>query len=301
MDEITKRSGGQVTFTAYYGGALGGVVEHLGMIKDRTVDLGKIPLGANPKELPAGCWEHATTFGPKDAVVYTKALRTVWDEFPILREQFTKQNIKQLFIYPWGAMELLSTVPIRTLADFEGKRVMIWGYWYPKQFDPISGVMSTPAYERYMNLKMGVADIDVLTIPGLRDYRTYEVAKHFTDIGIGGHCICQIFMNLDAWNELTPELQKIFTDVGRQMEVEHAVNIMTYERETREFFKAQGVTFYEMSEADRKEWADLLPDLGAEWATMAEKAGYPGWEIMEFWQDTCEDMGHEWIRRWGVR
>jgi len=109
-------------------------------------------------------------------------------------------------------------------------------------------------------------------------------------------------MNLDAWNELTPELQKLMHDVGIQKGIiEHSVNLRAFELEQYELFKARGVEFFTLSDEDRLEWANLLPDLGAEWATEIEKLGYPGWDIINYWQDTCEDRGHEWIRRWAVR
>lgn len=302
--EITKLTEGQITFTTYWGGALGGVSEHLSLIANRTADLGKVPLGANPKELPLGCWEHATPFCPAEDIETCAIVsgKMVYEKFPIIEEQYTKQNLKHFFRYPWGPMDIMSTVPIRTLDDLKGQRVMIWGHWYPKQISPITSVMAVPAYERYMNLKLGVAEVDCVPMCSFATYKSYEVAKYFTHIGIGGHMVSGNVFNLDAWNELTPELQKLMHEVGIQKGIyEHSVNLRAYELEQYELFKAQGVEFFTLSDADREEWANLLPDLGAEWATQIEKLGYPGWDIINYWQDACEDRGHEWIRRWAVR
>jgi len=302
LDEVTERSGGQITFATHWGGALGTVAEHLALVRDRTVEMVEIPLGANPKELPlTSSFEGGASFGPTDAVVYSKVERMVLDKFPIMAEQERKNNIKTIFIYPWGPLELLSTVPIKTVADLEGKQVMVWGYWYPKLFEPLCGVMSTPAYERYMNLQQGVGDVDVMPASALKGFKTYEVAKYFTYIGIGGKCNGRIYINLDAWNELTPELQEIFMEVGKEKEVSYPAKLMAFERECVKFMETQGVTVYEMSKADRKEWADLLPDLGVEWAEKIEEAGYPGWEIIQYAQDAAEELGFEWLRRWAVR
>jgi len=302
MEEVTKRSGGQITFETFYGGAMGTVVEQLALVRDGTVDMVEIPLGANPTEMPINSvFEGGALFGPKDPMVYSKIERMYLDAFPEIDRQNMDNNVKTVYIFPWGPLELMSTSPIQSLADLKGKKVMIWGYWYPKAFESICGVMSTPAYERYMNMKLGVGDVDVMPDGAFYDNKMYEVAPYHTAIPLSGKCNGRVFINLDSWNELTPEIQEIIMEVGKEMETVHAEYLVKYEAMCRKYFEDSGVVLYEMSEADAKAWVGLLPDIGAEWAEKAEAAGYPGWELVQFVQDAAEDMGFEWPRRWAVR
>jgi len=302
LDEITKRSGGQITFEAHWGGALGTVVEHLPLIAKRGVDMGTIPLGAWPAELPLGAHEYAFPFGPADPPLTTKAMRMWWDEFPQCEGMMADNNLKTIFIYPWDKMDIMSLTPIKTLADFEGKVIMTWGYWSPKILEAVAGVMSTPAYERYMNLKQGVADIDCLPIRYQQVFKQYEIAKYHTTID-ATPCVSpwRTVVNMDAWNELTPELQEIFLEVGREKELQHPKDHLTARWETREFFKEQGITFYELSEEDKTEWAEMLPDIPAEWARDMEAKGLPGWEMAQRWIEITAELGHKWSREWAVR
>ena len=62
-----------------------------------------------------------------------------------------------------------------------------------------------------------------------------------------------------------------------------------------------GVTFCTISEADKAKWAQMIPDLPAEWAQEMEAQGLPGWEIVDTYIKLTKEAGHQWPREWGRR
>ena len=106
-------------------------------------------------------------------------------------------------------------------------------------------------------------------------------------------------MNMDSWNALTPELQKIFLEVGVEMEYEHPRNHMANQDVIKEKFKEEGVTFLVMAEEEKAEWAARLPDIPARWVSEMEEKGYTNaLEMAQSWLEICEQVGHEWNREW---
>ena len=66
-------------------------------------------------------------------------------------------------------------------------------------------------------------------------------------------------------------------------------------------FKKSGVVFYDLPEAERDKWAQMIPDIPAEWAVEVEAQGYPGWKIVDRWQELTTKYGYKWPRKWGVK
>jgi hypothetical protein len=61
------------------------------------------------------------------------------------------------------------------------------------------------------------------------------------------------------------------------------------------------VKIYQFPEADRNKWAGQVEDIPAEWADEVTKQGYPGWKIVERYQDVCSQLGYKWPRKWGIK
>ena len=300
MSEITERSGGQVQWEKHWGGSLGNVIEHLPLVSTGAVDVIKLPMAAHPAELPLGGFETAFPFSAPDSVMVVKAERIFQDKYnKEFKEMFERNNILDIFMFGWDPLDVMSSFPVETVEDFKGEVVMVWGHWYPKHFEPISGVMACPAYERYMNMKQGVSRIDCLPLSSQDTVKLYEVAKYHTTVGVGAHSLWRTFVNLDTWNSFSPELQKIFLDVGKEMEYEHPRNHMANQSVIKEKFKKEGVTFIVMSEEEKLKWVNQLPDIPAMWVAEMEERGYTNaLQMGRDWLKIMEDVGHEWNREW---
>ena len=82
MDEVTKRTGGKVTFQPFWGGALGKPAAHLTLVERGMTDVVLTHRWYTPGKLPLGQFEYVFPFGPVDPVIVTKAKRQIHEEFP---------------------------------------------------------------------------------------------------------------------------------------------------------------------------------------------------------------------------
>ena len=300
MDEMTERSGGLITWEVFWGGALAKPLEHLDIIGAGVADMGCAPLGAWADRCPLSHFDYAFLFGPPDPeIVAAAGIQIILDEYPCFQEQLADDNVRVNHVNIWDTYDFNSTEPIKTLADVEGKVIALWGKYYPAAIEVLGGTgVPSPMPERYMQLKLGVYDGALQPIEQTVVLKHYEITKYTTIVSTGAHLPHDIIMNLDFWNGLTPEQQKLFTEVGRDAMMWHAANVKELRGIRLEQLIGHGVTIFKMSEADIKAWTELCPDQPAKWAEFVEGYGYPGTEIAQRWQQITSDMGFVWPRRW---
>ncbi|MBM4332482.1 MAG: hypothetical protein FJ117_14905 [Deltaproteobacteria bacterium] len=304
LKDISERSGGAVTFETFWGGSLGKVLEHLDLIGKRTADIGEAPLGAWPARLPLFGFEYAFPFGPPDPEVVTKCMYTMLSEFPEFDKQLRDNNVFLVAILPWDTYHGSSRDQMKSLKDLKGKKVGLWGVYFPKWIEAMGGIgVPRPMVESYMMMKTGVLDMSLEPVDVTLTHKHFEVAKHFFFLNSGAFTPKYVLMNLDAWKELTPELQKLFLEVARKNSLEFAAEL----RENRKKIidqllkEKKMLTSYEPTAEERSSWAAAMPDLPAEWAKSMEGKGLPGWKALDRWMKLTSDAGHKWPRAWGKR
>lgn len=299
MDQITERSGGLITWEVFWGGALAKPLEHLDIIGAGVADMGAAPLGAWSDRAPLSHFDYAFLFGPPDPEMVSAAMLQIYDEFPQFQEQIADDNVRINHNNAWDTYDINSVEPIRTLGDFKGKVIALWGKYYPKAIEVVGGTgVPGPMPERYMQLKLGVFDGALQPIEQTVVLKHYEITKYTTIASTGAHMPHEIIMNLDFWNALTPAQQQLFTETGRDTMAWHSANIKKLRGIRLEQLIGHGVTIYKLSEADIATWTNLMPDMPAAWAEDMEALGYPGFEIARRWQQITSDMGFDWPRRW---
>lgn len=299
MDQVTKRSGGRVTWDTYWGGALASVPEHFDLVAKGVIDLGVSQYGAHPAENPLFELERCFIGGPTDTKIVSAAWLKLYDTFPEISNQGLDHNQKLIMAMPIGSYHAISYEPLKTLDDFAGKIMGAWGSYMPLYFEPIgSSAISTPGPERYLTLKQKLIDASVYTTLDTASFKLYEVAKYYTLIGLPAPMPFSVSMNLDTWDSLDKELQDLMMTVGREMHDFHNSSLEALTLDAAQEMKDAGVTFYELPEADKLDWYSRVENIPWDWAEAREAEGYPGHHILQVWVDACADAGWDWLQEW---
>ncbi len=94
--------------------------------------------------------------------------------------------------------------------------------------------------QAYELMSKGVIDGSIAPREVLLGWKQAEVVKYVTECyAIGSASNMYIVMNKDKWNSLTPDIQKIFTDVSQQWVEYHAKVSSAYDQGGIDYFKAQ--------------------------------------------------------------
>jgi len=177
-----------------------------------------------------------------------------------IREAYKKHNI--LFLGP----TVLSPEPIlwrgepaTKLEDVKGKKIRAAGGIATDIVDALGGVpVAIHSTEVYIAVQRGILDGVVFPLYALEVYRLKEVIKGVTLPAVIDPCNVCIMWNLDAWNKLGPELQKVAEETFKEIAYENIEWWKKYDEETEEAAKAMGVKFVTLSPEEQKRWTDAM-------------------------------------------
>jgi len=141
------------------------------------------------------------------------AYREVFDQR--LQERF---NAKVMTLWPFGPQVFYCNAPIETLADLEGLKVRSFT---PSMSALIEHLGASPVTlqfsEVYPALQRGVANCGVTSPTSGNSGKWPEVTTHFLPLSVSGS-VQGHFMNLDYWNQFSPEMQAELTERFQAME-----------------------------------------------------------------------------------
>ncbi|MBN1103311.1 MAG: TRAP transporter substrate-binding protein DctP [Deltaproteobacteria bacterium] len=303
LDEVSKKTDGKVTFQTFWGGALGKPQEHITLAEKGMADIVLTNAHFTPGKFPLGQFEYVFPFGPPDPVVVTKAKRQMYKEFPEFAKDWAKCNTIQILNASACLYQILSREPVQKLDDFKGKKIALIGRYFGRWVQPAGAVpVVAPAADRYTMLQTKVIDMDLLPLDMFAAFKIHEQAPNLILVDALMGNFVDLIINVNSYNKLPAEIQKIMLDTGKEIELKVAqTEVKKWTEKTINEFKSKGVKIFEFPSADRDKWASLVEDIPAEWAVEVTGQGYPGWKIVDRYQELCAQMGYKWARKWGVK
>ncbi len=299
MSEITKRTGGAITFEAYWNNSLAEPKGQLGLIQNNTVQVIAASLLYNPGFFPIAGFAFAFPFGPDDPSITIKASRQVYDN-PLVTAQIASQKVKVLSYIANGWYNILSKVPINTLGDFKGKKIGLIGQYFGLWMEPVGLIpVNQPAAERYTSMQSGLIDMNILSDQLQVALSIYEQAKYYIDCGLGSTPGDEIMMNVDFFNSLQPELQKIIGQVSLENDNWVADALKADKPKSEDVMKKAGVIFSKLSSADRDKWMSITPDTTIPLMKTLDDGKLPGKALVKQYMDSTTALGYKWSRQWG--
>jgi TRAP-type C4-dicarboxylate transport system substrate-binding protein len=139
--------------------------------------------------------------------------------FDYLDKHYQQFGLKlvMLPITPEGAYHMILRNPVKADGSLKGYKVR-GAVPYKPMVEMLGGVLTVlPPSEIYTALDSGLVDGAAWPSIGVLDYKWYEVAKYLLRPTFGVNYE-PLFMNLDAWNDLSEADQQAMTKVSREIE-----------------------------------------------------------------------------------
>lgn len=241
-DEVTKRSNGTLDVRFHGGTLLSKELEIMDAVKSGNIALGT-PVGAACTVLPELC-VFLTPYLVRD---YNHAYAMFnGDIGKSLDESFQKKyKLKIIYFYDYGFRHFWNNrKPINTPADLKGLKMRVQqGRVFA---DTVNGLGASavpmPWGEVIAAAQQGVIDGADLPIYNINVLKIYEISK-FVSMTFHNYGPTLLVMNLNVWNSLTPEQQKLFMDVGReaQKKVREATESVDNFAKAKEMLEAKGM------------------------------------------------------------
>ncbi|UCG64745.1 MAG: TRAP transporter substrate-binding protein [Deltaproteobacteria bacterium] len=215
MDAAEKRTNGRVKFKRFCCGTMGADLESLEQMRIGALDIRTAGLGVYaPYHAPINMTALPYVFKDYDHL-WKFVESPLWYE---LVKGLEKSNMKPITNFNAGFRDVFNSKrPVHRVEDLKGLKlkvpripsfITLW-----KTLGAIPHVMKVT--EQYMAMKTGVVDGAEMSMINAKNNKMYEVTKYYTVLQI-----CWLgplmTMNLDRWNGLPGDIQKIITEEAKK-------------------------------------------------------------------------------------
>ena len=177
--------------------------------------------------------------------------------FAEMVDEFRKKTGIQILAYTYyGARHTTAQKPFKDCAGMKGLKIRVPDVPAYMATPKACGANPTPIpfAEVYLALQTGTVDAQENPLTTIEAKKFYEVQKA---IMLTGHIVDGLTTQVapHVWNKLTPDEQKIFTEVTREAAARATAQIKKREAELAEEFKKKGL---QVVEVDRKSFVDAV-------------------------------------------
>ncbi len=275
IKEVEKRTGGKVKIDAFHAGTLLGAKNMMDGVIAGTADIGSLCMAYQPGRFLI---TNATSLplGFPNARVASLTLSDLYEKYK--PKAFSK--VKVLCMYTCGTSNIMSKVPVRNLGDLKGldlrasggaaKILKAWG----------ANQIGMPMSATPEALQKGVVKGLFSSLEVMKDFKFAEICKYVTITDTVIYPF-SVVMNMDKWNALPKDVQKVMDDLIREHSEwtgtymdKHVIESIAWSK------KVQGVEVINLSKQEKAKWDKLLDPIAAGWIKSADAKGIQGGAIV---------------------
>lgn len=265
IKEVNEKADGLIEIVDYPGGQLYGPSDMHRAVSRGSVDMG---VGLQPAMMGMIPMLQGVylpfAFDSLDAAAqaYSGESREIIDK------ALEEKGIKLIYVGFLDGVQLYSSKKnVETVEDFKNMRVLATSPMMTQILDSLGASPDTsiPQNEQYMALRLGVADASTNSVVGGFFQNTYEVAPYMTHVNMS-FPTSLLMMNLDAWNELPEEAQKIMMETGQATSAYTLQAAKGWEQKFLGELEKAGATVTKMPESERNKIKEASQPFWQAWA-----------------------------------
>ena len=274
--EVEKRTNGKVVIQTFPGGTLLKAKGIMDGVIAGTADIGNLCMAYQPGRFVI---TNATALplGLPNAKV---ASLTLWDLYKKYKpKSFAK--VKVLTMFTTAPSNIMSTIPIKSLADLKGVPIRASGG--AAQILKAWGAnrVGMPMPETPEALQKGVVKGLFTSLEVMKDFKFAELCKYVTMTQTPVYPFA-VVMNMDKWNSLPKDVQKVFDELGTQQSAWTGVYMDKAVKRSMAWSKRkQGVKVFRLPKKEKAKWDKLLDPITANWIKANEAKGLPAKAIVQ--------------------
>lgn len=304
IPEVDKRLAKSGKYKIDWQQAWGGqIVKPRGVLdglKNKLGDIGIVTTVFHSSKLPLNNLPYYTPFSSRNPRIVARVVDDLMAQFPEFQKQFDAQN--QVVLTNYSSIDnygVFTKEPAQNVADLKGRKILAAGpnALYVKAVGAVNVLGSLTSY--YNDMKTGVAD-GVLTWPEASiTFKLVEVAPYYMETDFGTGVNKSIAVNKEVWAGLPPEVKKVLKEVAVDYRERMAQATLDLADASIKKFKAAGGKIRSLSEAEKKQWADMMPNIAMDLAKDVEKRdGYPARKILSAYMSALRAAGEKPVRNW---
>ena len=276
--EIEKRTNGRVKITMFPGATLtqadkcyDGVVKGISDIGSSVLSYtrGRFPL-MEVIELPLGY---------KSAVQATNLVNAVYRKF----KPKELDDVKVMYFMSHGPGVIHTKKPVNKLEDLKGMKIRSTGT-VAKISAALGAIpVAMPQPDTYDALSKGIVEGLMSPVEVLQGWKFGEVVSYTTlDTATAYGLGFFIVMNMEKWNSLSPDIQKIIEQINEEWIVKAGKNYDDQDTDSMKFVQERGHKFIRLAPEEEARWVKAVANLKDEYVQSMKAKGLPGDEVLKF-------------------
>ena len=288
----------EIVWREAYGGSLYKWQNSLEAIEIGLTDIGWVGALWETSKMPLQNVTYYTPFVTDDLVLLLDLFNDLHERMPSLAAAWHDQNQVLLGASGVDTYHLMTTFPIDTIDDLEGRKILAPGpsaTWLEGTGAvAVNGGLST----YYTQINTGVADGVLTILSGAYPYRIHEVAPHITLVGIGAQFNGGMSINKETWERLPLDVQATLAELGRAYSRTMGETVVDRYDQALAAVQEEGATVVTLADAEKHRWITGLPDIAGRWVESAEQRGHPAGEVLRMYMEAFRARGGQPLRDW---
>jgi TRAP-type C4-dicarboxylate transport system substrate-binding protein len=199
------------------------------------------------------------------------AQKTTIDVFNKFKPQ-ELSGVHTWIVTSFGHPVLATNKAVRTLSDLKPLKIRGTGNMATMIEGLGAAAVSMPIFEVYDALNKGTIDGTLVGPETLSMYKFTEVAKYCTDVSfIAPNMVSMSYINLDTWNSLPPDIQKVFNDITVKYDDIMGQEIENYSVSAFDYAREHNMEVITINPAEQVQWQTAMKALTTKF--VADKQG----------------------------
>lgn len=269
-------------------------------LKNKLGDIGVVTTVFHSSKLPLNNLPYYTPFSSRNPILVGKVIDKLTDEFPAFQKQFDDQN--QILLTSYSSIDnygIFTKNPVAKMEDLKGLKLNAAGpnALYVKPLGAVGVLGSLLTYSN--QIKTGVTDGCIIWPEATITFKIAEVAPNYLETDFGTGVNKSLTINKEVWDSLPDPVKKVIKATARDYRDKVAQAALDDADASIKKFKEAGGKITKLSEADKKKWADMMPNIAQNLAKeVEEKDGYPASKILAAYMDALRAGGEHPARAW---
>jgi TRAP-type C4-dicarboxylate transport system substrate-binding protein len=280
INRVEQLSNGQVTFQYFPSGQIGNAKDMLQLTRSGVADIayigpayvGTMPL-SSVVELP-GTFASSREAAP----VFWKLANGY-----LLDKEYLRNGVRPVLVFATAPYQIWNTKrEVKSVGDAKGLKLRTAGGAMDLAVKTIGAVpIASPPAEMYESIQRGTMDGSVLAASSVRSYKVDDLVKYGMIGANLGLFVGTYSINEQVWQRLPDAAKRALMTAGEEATTRLAEVLDKEVVQLNEEFRKKGIKMYQLTDADKKAWADVLTPVAEKWAKMLDDKGQPGSETLK--------------------
>ncbi len=216
-NKVKEKSGGRMEIRFHAASSLYPGPELLSAVLDGRAEIGPV--------LASYLTDVLLEMGPLELPFMTHNMqehkKAAFQLRPFYTEMLARKGLKLLAMTTWPSQQIFSTTPIRTVADWKGKKIRVYGADSSNLTRLLGGAPVNIAFgEVYSALEKKTVDGAMTSATNAEPMKFFEVAKFLDYWYLAGAAQEWLVANQKAWDTLPKDLQQVVLDALKETNFE---------------------------------------------------------------------------------